>query len=209
MKVTIILFNRGSGGNFLARILTLDPSTVCLGNANIDSAQDRCEYYCYSEPTISPNTHAGNGLSVWVDNELNHFYFPFTRGFKQLIEMNLTVVEPIHPDHYHTKIQLLGTDDRITLSYIETTGCENWIKQQIKHKIYMLNKTIAPLLDDTILNSIIVDQAATPINLKNIIESELTFEAEYIKICNRLELNSYPELALKIYRTWRRTWAPI
>jgi hypothetical protein len=204
MKVNIILFNRGSGGNFLARILTLDPTTVCLGSVDIDSAQDRCEYYCYSELTQPPNTPLANGLSTWVDAELNRFYFPFTRGIEQLIKLNRTVIEPMHPDQYQVKSQLLGQDDQITLYYIDITGCESWVEKQIKHKIHPATRPA--YWCDTTLNNIASSQQATPIKLKNIIESEYTFVSEYSKVCGLMKLKSYPDLALKIYKTWQKTW---
>jgi hypothetical protein len=202
MKINIVLFNRGSGGNFLARVLTLDPATVCLGKNNIESAVDRCNYYCYDAIAVPPNTPAGNGLSVWVDKELNQYYFPLTRGIEQLVQLNQLIIEPIHPDHYQTKLQLLGPDDHAKLYYIDPTGCENWVAAQVRHKIMANIKQ--PLSED--LNSIIEKQPAEAISLQKIIESEQTFLSEYVRVCNIMQLKSYPDLALKIYKTWQQTW---
>ena len=203
MKVNIILFDRGAGGNFLARVLTLDPSTVCLGKNNIESAEERCNYYCYENLKMPPNTPAGNGLSVWVDQELNHFYFPFSRGFKELAELNKVVIEPIHPDHYNNKLQLLGHDDSTSLYYIDTLDCESWVTNQFRHKI---SQTVPAKLQDNFLKDILNSNIANAISLRQIINSELTFLDEYVKICDYMQLNSYTELALRIYRSWKKTW---
>jgi hypothetical protein len=206
MNVNIVLFNRGAGGNFLARVLTLDPKTVALGKENIDTAEQRCLKYCYNkitQPFNSPS-HKGNGLSVWVDTELNDFYFPLTRGVEKLITLNQIVVEPVHPDHYKEKIKLFGKDDQIKLYYIDITECENWVHDQAVHKILITPENQKN--QTTILKSIVSGQLAHPISLKNIIESELTFCAEYVKICKLMNLISYPELALKIYKSWQKTW---
>lgn len=213
MNIHLILFNRGAGGNFLARVLTLDPATVCLGSKNLESAWDRCDYYCYPEQLQSPGAYHSNGLSAWTHNELNNFYFPFTRGMEQLVSLNKTVIEPIHPDHYDAKLQLLGTDDQAQLCYIEHRGCETWVQQQVGHKILkssvhdveqdQQNQT-AKLCDILKLNA-----DTYPIHLADIIQSESAFLSEYARACKHIGLQSYPELALKIYQTWRNTWAPV
>jgi hypothetical protein len=209
MKVNVILFNQGSGGNFLSRVLTLDPKTVCLGADIIDTAEQRCEYYCYDPPTIAPNTHAKNGLSVWVDQELNKFYFPFSRGIEKLIELDKLIIEPMHPSHWDTKRQLLGIDDQIDLYYIDPNGCESWIKNQVRHKIYSPGNIEQEFQKQiTALNSILQHNNAQAISLKNILDNDQSFLWECEKICNTLEVEFYSSLALKIYKSWRRTWAP-
>jgi hypothetical protein len=209
MNVNIILFDRGAGGNFLARVLTLDPVTVCLGKNNIASPTDRCDYYCYKELVVPPNTLARNGLSVWVDAELNCYYFPFSRGIEQLVQLNQLIIEPMHPDHYEAKLQLLGSDDQTKLYYIDTTNCKNWVDAQIHHKITTDTKHWQSASQPDVLTGIIEKQSAQAISLQKIIESELTFVHEYVRICNLMQLNSYPDLALKIYRTWHKTWGPL
>lgn len=208
MNVNIVLFNRGSGGNFLARVLTLDPKTVALGEENIVTAEQRCQTYCYDKITQPFNrpSHKGNGLSVWVDTELNYFYSPLTQGVEKLMASNQIVIEPIHPDHYEKKIKLFGKDDQIKLYYIDITDCENWVHDQVAHKILSKHAYIKKINQTSILKSIVSGQSAYPISLKNIIESELTFCAEYVKICTLMNLISYPELALKIYKSWQKTW---
>ena len=47
MIANIILFVAGSGGNFLARILTLDPATIPIGGDG-ETASERSELYHYS-----------------------------------------------------------------------------------------------------------------------------------------------------------------
>ena len=66
---------------------------------------------------------------------------------------------------------------------------------------YSQNQQQASLMQDIINNN-----TAHRIDLKKIIESELTFLEEYVKICQAMQLNSYSNLALKIYQTWRCTW---
>lgn len=204
MKVNIILFDRGSGGNFLARVLTLDPSTVALGNLNNSSPEQRCDYYCYKLPTGPLNTLLPNGLSTWVDAELNQFYFPFTRGIEQLLNLNQTVIEPMHPDHYANKLQLLGPDDQVNVYYIDPSNCEQWIAAQVRHKIDA--RRVQPLPVQPGLAEVINRLDAHPISLEQMIKSELTFVDEYVKICNSMNLISYADLALRIYKTWRTTW---
>lgn len=202
MKVNIVLFDRGSGGNFLSRVLTLDPTTVPLGNLDHCSPEQRCEYYCYKTPTGPLNTALPSGLSTWVDTELNQFYFPFTRGMEQLTQLNQTVVEPMHPDHYSNKIQLLGPDDQVSVYYIDPTHCEDWIAAQVKHKIF--SNRVHCIVPD--LKTVINGLDAHPISLEQIIKSESTFVEEYVKICSSMNLISYTDLALRIYKTWRTTW---
>jgi len=205
MQVKIILFPRGAGGNFLARVLTLDPATVPLGSENCSTSQQRCEQYCYTNIDTPFNRRLSNGLSSWVDTELNHFYFPLTRGFEELISLDQIVVEPIHPDHYSQKINLFGESDEIELYYLDITGCKEWVHDQVTHKISdTADHTLEFELES--LNTMIKDLSPTPISLLQILKSESTFGDEYIKLCNSMKLNSYPELALTIYRSWKNTW---
>lgn len=209
MNINAVLFNRGSGGNFLARVLTLDPVTVCLGRYDIDSPDQRCDYYCYQELTGPYNKNMKNGLSQWVYKELNEFYFPLTRGIEHLLKLDKLIIEPMHPDHYSDKMALLGPDDNLQLFYIDLQGCESWVEKQVRHKIrpdsvrYIKQNQ---QYQTSMLNDILSSQPAQSVQLHNIIESELTFSKEYVKICQTMKINSYPELAVKIYRSWRSTW---
>lgn len=210
MKGNIVLFNRGSGGNFLARVLTLDPSTVPLGSDWVNTAEQRCEYYCYRE---SPGTdfaaHSSQGLSYWVEKELKQMYFPFTRGIPALVDLDKIVNEFIHPHHYQEKIELLGPDDRFDLYYIDMTSCEHWVEQQIKHKIFLppqYNIIQGLQQESKFLTEILTKNQATPISLANIIESPSTFLQEYVKISCQMNLEVYQDLALKIYNSWKTTW---
>lgn len=205
MKVKIILFPRGAGGNFLARVLTLDPATVPLGSENYSTAYQRCQQYCYTNIATPFNQQLSNGLSSWVDTELNHFYFPLTRGFEELISLDQIIVEPIHPDHYAQKINLFGESDEIDLYYLDITGCKEWVQDQVAHKISnTADNTTETELES--LNTIIQNLSPTSISLLQILKSESTFCDEYIKLCNAMKLNSYPELALTIYQSWKNTW---
>ena len=47
MNVKLIVFTRGSGGNFLARVLTLDESTAPMGGG-MPTTEERYNRYLYS-----------------------------------------------------------------------------------------------------------------------------------------------------------------
>ena len=108
MKANIICFLKGSGGNFLARVLSLDTTTVPLGGIVDDSQvdlQQRLERYDYTKfLDMNFSQMQSNGLSNWVDQELTHLCFPLAMGFEKLAKLNLDIVEPIHPEHFEEKI---------------------------------------------------------------------------------------------------------
>jgi len=209
MNINAILFNRGAAGNFLARVLTLDPATVALGSNEFESAAERCKHYCYPVTSEPPAAHHSNGLSVWVNNELNNFYFPFTRGIEKLVELDKIVIEPIHPDHYYNKLSLLGDDDCVQLYYMDIDDCEDWVMQQVRHKILKTNDQL--IVEDqkqqnSALADILQQASAEPIFLKRILMSDESFLQEYLRISQLMGLNAYCEFASAIYQSWRCTW---
>ena len=137
MIANIILFVAGSGGNFLARILTLDPATIPIGGDG-ETASERSELYHYSniDKLLNKkyNNFNNNGLSDWVEIELNKMFFPMTLGVEKITKMNKILVEPIHPSHYETKLGYFGKDDILKILYIDPIDCEQWITTQRIHK---------------------------------------------------------------------------
>lgn len=210
------MFLAGSGGNFINRVLTLDPSTVPLGGlargCKLSTAQ-RLERYRYDHRFTGKkfNELGHNGLSYWVHKELNEYYFPLTYGLEQLIELNLKVVEPIHPQHWEQKIQYFGNDDQLDFYFIDYGGCLEWVVDQIYHKITdRKNKdTITKELLHSIEFSMIPmleKYHCIPIQLKNILKSESDFLKEYQLACNNMNLCEFQSESLEIYRSWVKTW---
>ena len=218
MNANLIVFLRGSGGNFLSRILTLDPSTVPLGGvvgSSVLTTKERFDnYYYYSNQFNNKNFNLflDNGLSTWVDKELNQYYFPLTIGVEKLIELNLTVVEPIHPDHFDQKFQYFGVDDQIQLFYINPTNCIEWIVDQKLHKgAYAGKITLAQAKQQTLdelgyLTALLEKHNFISISLENIIRSETDFLIEYNLMCKNFNLVPFCTESLEIYRSWEKTW---
>ena len=215
MNANLVMFLRGSGGNFLARVLTLDPSTVPLGGAVGTShvtTEERVDRYRYNDQFTNKkfNTFLDNGLSFWVDKELNQYCFPLTLGVEKLIELDLTVIEPIHPDHFEQKLQYFGTDDQLKFFYIDPTNCIDWVVEQRLHKgAYAGSPASAKqrTLDELdCLMQLLEKYNPISIKLENIIQSESEFLKEYSLACKNLKLLSYPAEALEIYQSWKKTW---
>jgi hypothetical protein len=208
MNVIVVVFNPGAGGNFLARIFTLDPVTFCLGSKDIDSPHERSKVYCYDEPTGKLNANYKDGLSIWVYKELKEMYFPFSRGIENLVQSKQIVVEPMHPYHFHEKMKLLGPSDNVQFFFVDTQGCKQWVCDQIEHKI-LNGKYLKKHFSDyekTLQDIVSSNPSFTAINLSAIIESPETFVDEYVRICKLMNINYYPTLALDIYQSWKKTW---
>jgi hypothetical protein len=212
MNINIIIFCFGCGGNFLARVLTLDEKTVSLGKKNLTTKQ-RAEHYNYKniDNKISGqyNTFLPSGLSNWANIELNEMFFPLSRGVDTLVKLNLDIVEPMHPRHYEVKLNYFGVDDNINVLYIDPTDCIDWIVDQRIHKgayIDSIKNIKQSTLDEIdILNQ--VKNNAVPISLKNIISSDEKFLKEYYRACEVCNVKIFDSYALEIYKSWRRTWA--
>jgi hypothetical protein len=217
MKANIICFLKGSGGNFLARVLSLDTTTVPLGGIVDDSQvdlQQRLERYDYTKfLDMNFSQMQSNGLSNWVDQELTHLCFPLAMGFEKLAKLNLDIVEPIHPEHFEEKISYFGQDHELTFVYLDPTNCVDWIVDQRYHKGVVLQNT--PRSSALALTLANIDQLNSlrkkynfiySINLENILMSESTFLDEYKKTCDVFGLTVHEECALQIYRSWKLTW---
>lgn len=217
MKANIICFLKGSGGNFLARIFSLDTTTVPLGgmidNGLVDLLQ-RLERYDYTKFFGMNFTQVqNNGLSNWVNQELTHLYFPMALGFEKLVKLNLDIVEPIHPEHFEEKISYFGKDDKLTFVYVDPTNCVDWIVDQRYHKgVVLPNVPRSSVLASTLTD---IEQLTllrkkynfvSSINLENILMSESSFLDEYKKTCDMFGLTVHEECALQIYRSWKLTW---
>ena len=217
MKINLILFNSGAGGNFLSRVLTLDTVTFPLGGVShgVPTAQQRFEKYRYGDQFAGFrfNEPLSNGFSKWVDMELTQYYFPLSSGMETLIEKDLVIIEAIHPHHYEEKLALFGPDDQIQHFYIDPRGCEDWIIDQQFHK-GVLPATVSKdrarqyLLENiTVLKNIVTTVNCYPISLTNVIQDQDSFLLEYVKICQILEVRAYENYATKIYQSWKTTWA--
>jgi len=219
MKIKIIFFIVGSGGNFLNRVLTLDPKTVPLGgycddSNNYLSPQDRAYRYHYDRVTEiignKFNIIGTDNLTDWVKVELEKMYFPFTIGFEKLVELNQLVIEMVHPHQWQEKKELLGKDDEIELFYLDLKGCESWVASQRLHKVSTdgkWNKTLKQVYQDQEnMLKLVNELNIQPFFLKEIISDTNSFMQECQRICTLFELKFYPDLALSIYESWKLTW---
>lgn len=211
MHVKFILFESGSGGNFLARVLTLDPSTVNLGD-ECSTVEQRLARYRYDTPLFGPdktyNAMLPSNLSYWVDIELNQYYFPFTRGIPELCELNKLVVEPIHSRNFDDKLLLLGKDDIVEFYYIDPSDCDEWIKDQIHHKISGQRTFSESDYNQNIdhLYKLSQQYNMQPISLAAILKDQVSFINEYLRICDIMNLIPHCAEAEIIYKTWKATW---
>lgn len=211
MQVNIVVFPIGSGGNFLCRALTLDPATVPMGSLPLDSdVKQRLKAYSYDNiPSKQYNSFLNNGYSEWVDYELNHMYFPLTRGIPELEQSNKILVEFMHPDQLATKIQLFGPSDKINFSVVDIVGCRNWVVDHRLHKgAYTDAQSVKKQTEQeySATKLLIKKYNANTISLRKILYNEKSFINEYKKICDNLQLKCYPELAGLLYKTWKNTW---
>jgi len=212
MNVTLILFCKGTGGNFFSRVLTLNEKTVPLGRNNLTTEQRALTYnYKNIDNKIKGqyNEILNNGLSKWVDIELNEMFFPLTRGVENLVKLNLKVIGPIHPEHFEAKKNYFGVDDQINVVYIDPTDCENWIVAQMIHK-GVIQKTppikfLKTHIDD--MFAIAKKINAVPVSLKNILESPEKFLIEYHIACGACDVTPYDFYAIEVYKSWKETWA--
>ena len=213
LDIGIILVNRGAGGNFLARALTLDTTTVCLSKENLNTVDQRFKLYHYNNIHFSPNEfaiHNKDGPSNWVRHELFEMYFPFTRGFESLIELNLKVIEPVHPNQLADKLNLLGPDDKIKIAIIDNDNLE-WNYQQILHKI---DKKFSQQEFDNLVNTenLIINESkkthhCLSTKLSDIIGSDESFIDAYHQLCNFFGIDHHDDYALEIRNSWKKTWA--
>lgn len=212
MKVTLIGFHRGSGGNFLARVLTLDDKTVPIGpNPNLNT-KERLSFYRYEDKKfVKPfNKIGSDGLSNWVRQELNEFYFPLTLGIEKLSQLQKHVIEPVHLDHMLTKCRYFGPDDEVEIVYLDPSDCIDWMSKQILHKINSNYEQIRNIKKNIFDDEKILIENFTikhKIFLKDIISNEDTFLSCYIKICSIIGVRNYNSMALALYNDWRATWA--
>lgn len=210
MKVSLILFQVGAGGNFLSRVLTLDESTVPVGGYNNNekylSLGNRLERYHYSNVIAKVNNHypvLDNGLTTWVDHELNKMFFPLSNGVEKLIEYNQHVIEFIHPWHYKTKMELFGPGDEISTYYLDSGDSLDWVYQQASTKSTVMN------LKETVsqynqLIKVASEHNMQKFSLYNILNS---FEDEYNLMCKTIGCRPHVDEAVTIYNSWKQTWA--
>lgn len=214
MKVKVILYSVGSGGNFLGRVLSLDDRTVPVGAVGPLSTEQRYNKYCYNNIIEAIggrfDQQQANGLSAWVNIELNDMYMPMTLGMEVLSKLNSIVVEPMHPRLYQDKIQYFGPDDQIELLYVDPTNCEDWIVDQRLHKGACLGESREQILAETLQEIELLKQLAgnaPAISLEKIIASDTDFLNEYNRVCGICNLDAHGTYALGIYQSWRQTWS--
>ena len=219
MQANIILFVKGSAGNFLARVLSLDENTVPIGGVEpgqtVSVEQRAARYnYCHINRAIGGkfNKFGQAGLSNWVDIELNQMYFPLTLGVEQLSRLNLDIVEPVHPLDLESKLDCFSSTDVLKYTYVDITDCIDWVVDHKLHKgVYTSDVTRSGVLSQTLFEctdlKIIHERCqAEPISLKKIINSADDFLSEYKRVCQYYSLTAYPTHVLNIYQSWKTTW---
>jgi|TARA_R110000824_G_scaffold401037_1_gene610466 hypothetical protein len=209
MQASLILFPVGAGGNFLSRVLSLDENTVPIGGyteGKFLSTKHRAERYHYRQVINKTgndfSTILDNGLTKWVDYELNNMYFPLTFGMEKLVSLDQHIVEPLHLWHLEDKIQLFGKDDDITLYFVDCNDEEEWVHKQASTKSTVKN------LQDTLaacneLHDYAIENKLQGVRLSGILHN---FDQEYIRFCAILGIRPYPEHAKVIYESWKLTW---
>lgn len=219
MIANLIAFIPGSGGNFLARVLTLNETFVGLGPNGLGSSLlERKNQYNYENLKMLPkdyNKRQPNNFSNWVLNDMENLYFPLKQGLENISKDSIQIIEPIHPDFYYQKLKLFGQSDYINHFYIDPTNCIEWINKQRLHKgayyytnAIDLSKYIQELtnLDLKNLNKIKNNFSSLPVYLEKIINSYSTFCQEYERICKILNISPLTEHTNTIYESWTRTW---
>lgn len=211
MNVNFILFIRGAAGNFLSRVLTLDSQTVPLGKGDyhvLDTAQRFAQYTYSNYPTLPIPK---NDLTTWWNFELENAY-PFRRlGIEKLIDLNLKIIEPTHPEYFNHLLTLVDSNDQCQYFYVDITDAEDWVARQKLHKtgdnghhlVYVYNKIKQETDIITQLKKVYTLQ---PIFLKDIIHSTESFASEYQRICNLMEIASQLDYALQLRQQWMLTW---
>lgn len=212
MKANYILYHPGTGGNFLTRIVTLDPNTVALGQGpyhhlTVDQRLEQYSYIGYPTLPIKPGDR-----NTWWQWELKNS-LPLTRlGVEQCIDLDIDIVESHHPCNLSQHLELFSTADQIKFAYMLTDDAENWAIKQMRQKAGFAGKT------DNDLFKVIKESNTDFINqfgsrthyhtvyIRNIINDEQSFVDEYTKLCKWFELTAYPEHAIALRRQWIKTW---
>lgn len=209
ITVNFIHYISGSGGNFLGRVLSLDEGITGMGaNGLTSSTLDRQKAYNYSTLLLKHE----NYKTEWVNYELENMHFPLTLGIEKLSQANAKIVQPVEPFNFYDKLCLLDKDDKIKHFHIEPDNCIEWGNKQKIYKGAHIVPDLAKVPLETSLQlsdlkKIIKKVNSYPIKLSNVISSEKGFTIEYEKACEFLETNSYTDIALEIYRSWKNTWA--
>jgi hypothetical protein len=210
LDASLIIYNRGAGGNFIARILTLDEATVPLGSKNNLTTLERFELYDYKNIKLDYNSYGTfnkDSLSNWVDIELKEMYFPLTRGIEALLEMNLQIIEPMHPDELEEKLNYFGIDDITNLIVLDSTGQQEWVLKQKIHKGAYADIQSVEIEYETECK--IIDQLSTLncIDLAHILGTDNEFVQEYHRACDMCRVEAYDDLAIQLRNSWKETWA--
>lgn len=206
INIVFILFTRGSAGNFLTRLITLDPTTICLGSNDLLTADERYSLYSYNNyPTLPITTF---NSQEWFLFEKQIAYPTISRGIEKINDSGLLAIEGLHPDNYSHMMSLFGVGDSVRFISIDTSDCDEWVIDQ------RLNKKVGGQIDKiSIKKSIIEDRAfinSIPviysISLKNILNAD-NFLNEYHNIASTLGLEIFDDLAVRLYQNWKHTWA--
>jgi len=210
MKVSLILFQVGAGGNFLSRVLTLDESTVPVGGYIEQefflSTNSRLERYHYRNVVKEIGNNykiLDSGITTWVDFELNKMFLPLTIGIEELVGYNQHVIEFVHPHDYKTKIELFGSDDDVTTYYLDSGDSLDWVYKQAS------TKSTVKYMKDVVHEYDQLVQIAKEYNMKkfslhNILNS---FVDEYNLMCKTVGCKPHIDQAVTIYNSWKQTWA--
>ena len=206
----LIIYNRGAGGNFIARLLTLDETTVPLGSKNNLTTIERFELYHYKNIQLDYDSYGifnKEHLSHWVDIELKEMFFPLTRGVETLLAMDLKIIEPMHPDELEEKLNYFGADDTTNLIVLDSAGHKDWVLKQKIHKGAYAD--IVSVETEYETECKMINDLSTPyrIKLSNILGTDDEFLKEYHSVCNMCQVRAYDDLAIELRNSWKETWA--
>lgn len=206
MNINIITYVRGSAGNFFLRTLALDPTSVALGSGpyqHLTLAERQAQYAYVNTPKLP----VGPEGQEWWNYELKN-QRPMTRlGIPELETLNHVIMETTHPENFDSFISNFGDNDVIKHLYIDITDCEDWVLEQQRRKLGIIENQDTRMKDACDrLESIKSTHAMHDIRLKPIIDDDLGFLQEYHEACEYLGLVHYPREALILYRQWIKTW---
>ena len=209
MKVNFLVFLRGTAGNFISRILTLCPTTVPLspvGQYRPMSTKERYLQYSYDNCPALP-IKSGDRITWW-NFELQNAPPLTAFGIEQLLDIDLAIIQSCHPECLEQNINLFGQDDSKRYFIVDLTGAEDWVVKQMEQKTgeQGQNKNYLYLKLKKDQESLLLPYTYNSISLREIIASKKRFVDEYARVCDLMEIDCFPELAVELRTQWQDTW---
>lgn len=205
IKHAVIVYNPGYAGNFLQRVFSLGKEVVPQIPLHLLEDNYNLRYYDNRRLELYSFKQVRNNYLNWQKFHRAWPTFYDYDKIKSKIESTdgyTHIVFSMHYPEYENLINDLNQTQEVKYFYVDLdlTKYQSWINKAQQDLNYKYR--VGELESYEILKQ---DSKFNKIDLTRMLESEDSFEQEYISICNLLGIDSNIESAILLYRDWFET----